>query len=162
MDARPLGSGKKGEIMTTSNSSLLYACIALIFIVGLIEGLLRALETWMKKIPWMPDVIEKPLAYVVTFIVGFVICWRAHFSFFPHLDCMWFERDWEGWAATSGLLCAGTGYLRERLDLVSLLPYTLGNAYSTFRSVASAAATAKTTTADTSTSKDIANEPLDE
>lgn len=132
--------------MYSNNSTILYAIITLVFIVGLIQAMLWALEAKIKKIPWMPDVIEKPLAYLIVFSIGFGICSRMHFSFFPFLGCVWFEHEWEGWLATSALLCAGNDYIKQCFSLLNALPYVLGNTYGAFRTGAALATPPNTAT----------------
>lgn len=151
----------------TTVSSLIIPFIGIIILSLMVDKFTLVLEQVMKKVPFLPDQFEKPIAYAVVSLVSYVACWRGHFSLFEYLGFL-FEHPWEGWVFTAMVLSGGSAFLREGFGLMDAIPYALGNTMSSIRKITTGTtgtttATSTTTKATTvSNSSEIASEPVDD
>lgn len=126
------------------------------------DKLTYAIQLGMIKIPWLPDKIEKPIAYLIVFAVGFVACWRGHYSLFSALEFT-FDHEYEGWIFTALVVSGGSKFLREASENMDVLPGFLTNTYGAARRIVTGVTqTGGTTTTTTKqTTQAQATQPLE-
>ena len=129
-------------------SSLIVPFIALIIITVMVDKFTLVLQYIMKRIPHLPDEFEKPIAYIIVFCVGFVVCWRGHYSLFTYLDFS-FENDYEGWILTALVVSGGSAFLKESFSAMDSLPGILSGMYSYISRTVSVGKTTTSTPVET-------------
>jgi len=102
-------------------SSLLIPFIALIIVAVMIDKFTLVLQHIIKKVPFLPDEFEKPIAYLIVFAVSFLVCWRGHFCLFTYLGFS-FNHAYEGWIMTSLVISGGSAFLNESFDRMGNMP----------------------------------------
>ncbi|MEW6726918.1 MAG: hypothetical protein AB1327_08170 [Bacillota bacterium] len=112
--------------------SLIIPFIVVAVAVKMVDAVAKWLEDVMHAIPGLPDKVERPFSYLVVFILSYVFCWRAHFSFFTYLDCR-FDHEWEGWILTALVLSGGSAFAQASWGLISTIPFNVGGAYAAIR-----------------------------
>ncbi|WP_027364034.1 hypothetical protein [Desulfotruncus alcoholivorax] len=111
---------------------LIIGMIALIFLAPLIDTLYKMIEAFIQKalnrFSFLPDNVADEIAFVLVVSIGYVVCWQGEFDFFSYLN---FNFDSHlGWFLTSLSVSGGTSALRNRFDLMNLIPMSIGSGLS--------------------------------
>jgi hypothetical protein len=112
-------------------SILIIPFIALCILSVMVDRLIMVLEEIAKKIPWLP--INKfwgPLAYLIVFAAGYLVCWMGNFDFFTSLGFT-FQHPYEGWSMTALLLSGGSAFVKSAFGMVNSIPQIVSNVFST-------------------------------
>lgn len=112
-------------------TDLTKAFIAVALIVVMVDVLTRVLEWIMKKIPYLPDAFEPPLAYSILTGLASGICWQGHFDLFTLLGFSW-RHTWEGYLATGAIMAGGSKLLMSQFKVVGLIPGIVSGVASMF------------------------------
>ncbi len=120
--------------MWSAGATLLIPIVALIFLAVMIDKLTMAIDLWVHKTDWMPEKIEDYVAYGIIWCIGFICCWRGHYSLFTYLDFK-FAYEFEGWIMTAFVLSGGSAYLKKNFDVMENMPGFLSSMYGTARRV---------------------------
>jgi hypothetical protein len=94
----------------------------------MVDKFALVLQQGMKKVPFLPDQFETPIAYLIVFAASFTACWRGHYSLFEYLDFT-FAHEFEGWILTALVISGGSAFLRESFDTMNSLPGILSGMY---------------------------------
>ena len=82
--------------------------IVLCLLVPIIDNLTAWLEEGMKRIPWLPNRLDRLTVYPLVSGLALLLCWQGRFDFFAPLGFSF--PPWEGWLATALLVGAGSKY----------------------------------------------------
>ena len=118
--------------MDNKTTELLFQFVALILVAKLIDPVLWFLQEVLKRIPHLPNVIERPFAYLLSGLLAYFICWSNNFAFFKILG---FDAKWEieGFILTALLISGGSKSLRNTTGELDYLPSFLSSIISSTR-----------------------------
>jgi hypothetical protein len=133
----------------TSAAALIVPFIALCFLSVMVDRAVLVLEEVMHRIPWLPNKFWAPVAYLIVFVAGYVICWRGNFCFFTSLGFA-FNHACEGWLMTALLISGGSTFVKQTFGIVNSIPQAVSMVYGFFSSP-----TSTTTTPGTSSNPEL-------
>jgi len=106
---------------------LITGIIALVFLAPLVDALFKVFESIIQKIldrfKWLPNSIADEAAFVVVVAIGYLICWTGQFDFFRYLNFDFVPC--EGYLLTSLSVSGGTKALKDRFDLMNMIPMSI-------------------------------------
>ncbi|HBV97788.1 MAG: hypothetical protein JL50_02895 [Peptococcaceae bacterium BICA1-7] len=112
---------------------LIVGMIALVFMAPLVDALFKVFQCPIQKIldrfRWLPNSIADEAAFVIVVGIGYLICWQGDFDFFAYLNFN-FDQTWKGYLLTSLTISGGTAALKDKFDLMNLIPMSVSGVYS--------------------------------
>jgi hypothetical protein len=99
---------------------LIVAIIAVIFLAIPIDAIIQGSEEIMETTPKLPNTYGTAFTYLLTISISYALVWDAGFDFFRYVNLEF--TPWVGFLMTAIMVGAGTKVLRDRFDLMSLIP----------------------------------------
>jgi hypothetical protein len=108
------------------------AFIAVALLAVMVDQITRVLQAIMKKIPFLPDEFELPIAYIILVSIASAVCWQGHFDLFKLLGFDWVYHKELGWILTGCIISGGSSLLGKQFKMVNLIPGIISGGASMF------------------------------
>lgn len=102
---------------------LVRAFLLLLFLMPPADGMIQLTERIVRWLPVRYNNLGTIVLFLATVGVAYCICWRADFDFYEHLGAQFTKQ--EGWLFTAILMSLGTTGLRQKFEVLQLIPLSL-------------------------------------
>lgn len=113
-------------------TAIALAFIAVALLAVMVDQITRVLEAIMKKIPFLPDQFELPIAYLILVGIASAVCWQGRFDLFMLLGFKWTYHKELGWILTGCIIAGGSSLLGKQFKMVNLIPGIISGTASMF------------------------------